>query len=233
SYSNNNTGGTSSIVRYHQPGFVSTAYRYQDNVTPATILANATASSTNQYRPNVIFNGVGLCTSPAEAVTLTITPSTPITLSSESVTTCQGNFSEVVTITSGQTTYDDYYWIPSTGVTGNAQTGWMFNPQETTTYRLVASNDECSAYTDIVVNVTSLGYDQLEESYVTCEGQTLTLSIYNEPIDVESLPTYVAYNNSFEDNQALNVTVSGTGTSISQNNQVSTVGEHSLLWSYE
>src|SRR5690606_4953521 len=41
SYSNNNTGGTSSIVRYHQPGFVSTAYRYQDNVTPATILANA------------------------------------------------------------------------------------------------------------------------------------------------------------------------------------------------
>lgn len=233
SYSNNNYGGTSGSVRYHQPGFVSTAYRYSDNVTAAALLANPTASSTNQYRPNVIFNGVGLCTSPAEEVVLTITPSTPIALSAESIVTCQGNFSEVVTITSGQTTYDDYYWIPSTGVTGNAQTGWMFNPQETTTYRLVASNDECSAYTDIVVNVTSLGYDQLEESYVTCEGQTLTLSIYNEPIDVESLPTYVAYNNSFEDNQALNVTVSGTGTSISQNNQVSTVGEHSLLWSYE
>ena len=149
------------------------------------------------------------------------------------MTTCQGNFSEVVTITSGQTTYDDYYWIPSTGVTGNAQSGWMFNPQETTTYRLVASNDECSAYADVVVNVTSLGYEQLEESYVTCEGQTLALYIYSDPFELDRLPTFIAYNNSFEDSQALNVTLSGTGTAIAQNNQVSTDENNSLVWTYD
>lgn len=235
SYSNNNYGGATSSVRFHNPGFVCTSYRYTDGVTSATMLGNLTASYTGNERPNTYFNGVGLCSSPATPVLLTVTPPAELILSDSTLETCQGNFTDVLTITAGAQNYDIYQWSPSEGVSGNAQTGWTFNPQETNTYTLVASQSEgvCSIDIEVTVEVTSLGYEILDESYVTCEGDILELSIMASDIDINLLPALTAATYSFEDASNFGVTLSGNGTTISQNNTYSTLGSSSLKWTYD
>nr|WP_294860161.1 T9SS type A sorting domain-containing protein [uncultured Fluviicola sp.] len=55
SWSNNNTGGSSSEVSYDNTAYVSTAYYRVDSQTPATVLAATTASSTRSSRPKMTF----------------------------------------------------------------------------------------------------------------------------------------------------------------------------------
>ena len=234
SYSNNNYGGSTSSTRSSNVGFVSTSYRYSDNVTSAVMLANTTASYTSSVRPNVHINGVGLCSSPSTPVLLTVTPPAELVLSAETLETCQGNFTDVLTITAGAQNYDIYQWSPSEGVSGNAQTGWTFNPQETTTYTLVASQSEgvCSIDIEVTVEVTSLGYEILDESYVTCEGDVLELSIASQDVDINTLPSLQMAAFGFENATSLGVTLSGTGTTIAQNTSNSSEGSSSLKWTY-
>ena len=65
-------------------------------------------------------------------------------------TTTQTNCSNVsngslTTITSTVGDFDTYTWSPTTGVTGDAASGWSFNPTATTSYVLTASNSSgCS-----------------------------------------------------------------------------------------
>lgn len=216
SYSNNNYGGSTSSTRSSNVGFVSTSYRYSDNVTSAVMLANTTASYTSSVRPNVHINGVGLCSSPSTPVLLTVTPPAELVLSAETLETCQGNFTDVLTITAGAQNYDTYQWSPSIGVSGNAQSGWTFNPQETTTYTLVASQSEgvCSIDIPVTIEVTSLGYEILDETYVTCEGDVLELSITAEEIDINTLPSVDLLSLGFNTSTDLGVTLNGNNTTM-------------------
>lgn len=59
SWSNNNSGGNSSEVRYDNTAYVSTAYYRSDNETPAVVLAGSPATSTRSTRPKMTF-GMGL-----------------------------------------------------------------------------------------------------------------------------------------------------------------------------
>src|SRR5690606_28639020 len=54
---------------------------------------------------------------------------------------------------------DTFVWEPSTGVTGDATTGWTFSPAETTTYTLTASQTggaECATTTTVEIIVNPL-----------------------------------------------------------------------------
>jgi hypothetical protein len=81
------------------------------------------------------------CASPRVAVTATVTTPPVLTISSNSASICAGSSVPTpVTITSNVSDFDTYVWSPSTGVSGNANSGYTFNPSATTTYTLTASN---------------------------------------------------------------------------------------------
>lgn len=241
-WSNNNSSQTGGSVRYHTVPAVQTTYTYADNRTAAQFLETITGSvagsgstTTNSYRANTYFNGVGLCASPFTPVSVVVVPSPEFALSTDELTVCQGNVSEVVAILTGGDDFDTYTFSPTTGVSGNAQTGWIFNPQQTTTYSVVASqtNGVCAKEFLLTVNVTSLAYEELDESYVTCANEALELSIMANDVDINQLPALTLGNLSFEDSSNFGATLTGNGTSIAQNTTNSTVGTSSLKWTYQ
>lgn len=175
------------------------------------------------------------CISPRVEVPVVVTPSPNFELSQNELTICQGNNSEIVTVAVGASDYDTFEFNPTIGVSGNAQTGWIFNPQETTTYSIIASQSDglCAKEFTITVNVTSLAYETLDESYVTCANETLELSIMANEVDINQLPALTLSTLSFEDSSNFGATLTGNGTSIAQNTTNSTVGTSSLKWTYQ
>ncbi len=81
------------------------------------------------------------CISPRQEVVATVTAAPAFNLSANSVSVCGGTPSAPVTITTGREAYESFVWTPATGVTGNAQNGWVFNPTVSTQYTLVASQN--------------------------------------------------------------------------------------------
>ncbi|RZJ73415.1 MAG: hypothetical protein EOO45_10155, partial [Flavobacterium sp.] len=79
-----------------------------------------------------------------------------LSLSDSLVTICLGGSSGMVTINAGADNYDTFIWEPSGGISGDAVSGFTFNPSETTNYTLTASNSvsgcESAAEIAIVVN---------------------------------------------------------------------------------
>src|SRR5690606_32697859 len=83
-----------------------------------------------------------------------------------------------VTIITGATDYDTYAWNPTTGVTGDATNGWTFNPTETTTYTLTASQSAgtCATSVDFVVNVNEAPVMTVSASATSiCVGESVEL----------------------------------------------------------
>lgn len=113
----------------------------------------STSGTLSAQRPNIVF---GSCASARTAVLATVGAAPVLTLSAAPAAICAGQTSTAVTITAGATDYDTYVWTPSTGVSGNAVTGWTFNPSVTTTYALNASKSTgtmCAA-TPVTVKIT-------------------------------------------------------------------------------
>ncbi|MGS4345266.1 MBG domain-containing protein [Myroides odoratus] len=130
---------------------VSYPYTNNDNVLKVTggyFLGN---SVSYYYFYNIGYE-VG-CTSERKEVVATVTPAPTFTLSTAAVEICREAQSDVVRITAGATDYDEFEWIPATGVTGNATTGWTLSPAETTTYTLVASQSNGACQTRATVEV--------------------------------------------------------------------------------
>lgn len=103
---------------------------------------------------------VAKCSSPRTEVVANVTTAPELVLSANDIDICQG-YSEVVTITSGASNYDSYTISPLTGVTGDATTGWTFNPSVSTIYTLVAS--------------------QTSGNFCTL-SKTINVSVYNNPV---------------------------------------------------
>lgn len=87
-----------------------------------------------------------------------ISAPTPITLSDTdyNATICGGASTGTVTITSSG--YTTYSWFPETGVSGNAITGYTFNPNSSITYILTGFNNTTFATTTVnyTVNVNQV-----------------------------------------------------------------------------
>jgi len=118
-WSNNNSGSSanSATVKYDATSFVSNAYRRTDNVTPAVICANTTASGTMSSRPKMIFAGQGSCSSPRSAVIATIDTPPALTISGNQ-TVCNNN-PAMITVTSYLPDFDTYVWTPATNLFTN------------------------------------------------------------------------------------------------------------------
>jgi len=152
---------TSTTMKVDNVGFVASAYRQRDNLTPTAMADETSVSSTASNRPRFTFNGQVLCASPRVPVTVTVTPAPAITLSSASASICVGSATPAITAT-GTSNYNTYVWSPASGVTGNSTTGWVFNPITTTNYTLTASQssgNQCITLADFTVNVNALPTD--------------------------------------------------------------------------
>ncbi|WP_298118815.1 GEVED domain-containing protein, partial [Flavobacterium sp.] len=148
SYSNNNTGGSSSTVKTDTVAYTSTLGIYADNATATAVLAatsstglgTLSSNTTTTVRPRMIFGFTPACQTPRVLVTATVNTPPVLTLSSSSAAICSGSSSSTVTVTSTVGDYDSYTWSPSLGVSGDATSGYTFNPTATTAYTLTATN---------------------------------------------------------------------------------------------
>lgn len=99
------------------------------------------------------------CFSARTAVTATIDTAPALTLSSTSSAICAGTATNAITLVTGASNYDTFVWSPSTSVTGDAATGFIFNPTATTTYTLTASQSAgslCTIQVPYTVNVNEV-----------------------------------------------------------------------------
>lgn len=146
---------TATTMKVDNVGFVSTAYRQRNNVTPTAMLDETSVNSTSSNRPRFTINGQALCSSPRLPVIATVTTPPALALSDATKTICNGDATTAVTVTSTVADYDTYIWAPSTGVSGNSTTGWVFNPTATTSYTLTASQSTGSlCSTSVLLTVT-------------------------------------------------------------------------------
>lgn len=180
------TTATSSSMKVDNVGFVSSAYRQRDSVTPAAMLAETSVNSTTSIRPRFTINGQIICSSLRVAVQATVTTPPAFALSAGATAICNGSSSSAITVTTGAANYDTYVWSPSTGVTGDSATGWVFNPTTTTTYMLTASQSSgslCStiATVNVTVNPLPTAVAISPSSASVCQGVVQTL--------VATLPT--------------------------------------------
>ena len=126
-------------------------YPYQSTV--ASITGNSLNDTFYLYAYNWKFTNI--CRSLLTPVTATVTPAPALSLSSSSATVCKGTPTDVVTV-NGNASYQSFVWTPATGVSGAAASGYVFQPTETTTYTLVASQTSgglCASQVTFTVTV--------------------------------------------------------------------------------
>lgn len=153
------TTATSTTMKVDNVGFVSAASRQRDSLTPTDMLNETSVNGTSSNRPRFTINGQLLCSSGRVPVIATVSSPPALTLSGTSTTICSGDTSGTVTLTAGSGDYDTFVWSPATGVSGNAVSGWNFNPTITTNYTLTASQTSgalCATTATYTVNVNPL-----------------------------------------------------------------------------
>ncbi|MEL1242899.1 T9SS type A sorting domain-containing protein [Flavobacterium sp. DGU11] len=159
-------GESNIIVEVSSQGIDSSnnSQTYYTSTTNPMVLSNisdltATTGTASVQRLNTTFSGQVGCSSPKTAVVATVNTAPDFVISGNAVAICNGQTSSAITVTTGAADYDSYVWSPATGVSGNATSGWTFNPTATTTYTLTASQTTgaaCTAVKTVVVTVNEL-----------------------------------------------------------------------------
>lgn len=109
-----------------------------------------------------------------EDYTVVVTSPPPaLTISSASTSYCSGGSSPLVTLTAGAGSYDNFVWNPSVGVTGNAVTGWTFNP---TTAGVLLYTLTASQSTGLLLSNTA----------------TYTITVYDVPTPIVFSPSTIS-----------------------------------------
>src|SRR5690554_4068242 len=145
-WSTGSYGNNYGAVKLHTTSPNRTTYLFGDNLTASQLLATDVpisspyiGSGTTNSRPNTTFVGTAGCMSPMIEIPITVSPKPDFELSSYKVTSCEGGVSELVTITTNLGGYDTFVWTPSTGVSGNATSGWTFTTPVEQEYTLTVS----------------------------------------------------------------------------------------------
>lgn len=144
-------------------------------------ITNGYISGTSQtYYFFYNWNLTGPCSSARVPVVATVNAPPAITLSAAPPAVCSGQTTTAVTIATGASDYDAYAWTPSTGVTGNATTGWTFNPAASTVYSLQATSSTGAMCVAVPVTI-NISINPLPTPIVTsptvavCEGTAQAL----------------------------------------------------------
>ena len=160
------TSGSAAAVKADTvPGGLnmSQSYRKDNEGSPCAFTGSVGAGTSNYslsaVRPRITFNGQVVCASPRVATIATVATPPVLTLSAAPAAFCEGQSSAPLTVVTGATDYDTYTWSPATGVSGDAVSGWVFNPTVTTTYTLTASQLAgalCTSVNTVIITVNPL-----------------------------------------------------------------------------
>ncbi|MBW3517695.1 fibronectin type III domain-containing protein [Flavobacterium sp. NKUCC04_CG] len=163
-------------------------FKWYDVATGGVVLSEGLTFTTPLLTANksywvegVIGTGNTACLSGRKKIDVVVTAAPTFTLSTATLTICEGETSAVVTVTSDLSLYNTYTWSPATGVSGNAQTGWVFNPTTTTEYVLTAkqaTGSMCESAKKVRVVVKPLPVITLTPepgNLIICEGETQVL----------------------------------------------------------
>ncbi len=168
--------GTVGALGYSSTTFPSSALSGGFSVTSGYWFAADSTNNLYFYNLNVS-NG---CSSTRTAVTATVNTPPALSISAASETICEGSSTSNVSITSTVGDYDNYVWSPSTGVSGNSGSGYVFNPTVTTVYTLTATNSAgCINTATYTVNVNLNPVPAITNSgniSTACIGEIKTLS---------------------------------------------------------
>ena len=203
-WSNQNSGGDSGSFVYHKTAVAMTTATYGDNKTAIEILEtnsgpviSGNTSSGNTVtsvdRPNTVFVGNGECISPAIEIPVVVGPKPALELSTNKVTSCEGDITEAVTVTTNLGGYDTFIWVPSIGVSGDYINGWKFTTSNDQVYTLTASqsNGICQDIKTVKVLVATRpeANPNLAKLQETCKNEIVKLDV------LETLPASVTIGN--------------------------------------
>ena len=195
-WSNNNTGGTNSQVRYGTTAFTSSMALYADNNTVAQICGATTTadltggiSATSSNRPNVILAYQPLCSGTRVAVIATVTPPPALATSADQIN-CNDAVGTATIPTGGGATYNTYVWSPAAGLfTDGAGT---------------AAYDGTSSIQTIYPRTTTVG---LKKFWVTGTQTGGAQCVNVDTLYVQTQPAVAGASTT-----ALGICISGTGT---------------------
>ena len=189
-WTTNNFGGNPGAVKFHTTPSNKTLYMYGDNIASSALFAldaptGSIYGSATTTRPNTVFVGVAGCVSPAIEIPVTVSLKPAFDISATSITSCGGGASDPVTITTNLGNYDTFVWTPSTGVTGDAVTGWTFATTQEQDYVLTATQSTGICKVEKTVRVFAgqnpVPNAALASTYDLCKNQTQELKAL-EPI---------------------------------------------------
>lgn len=190
----NGGNGSGTAHKYTTTPFNSVFVRYADNVTPAGAASfDATTSgstTTSANRPNVIFGGQVICSSPRVPVTATVNTAPAFSVTTDQ-TICNAAITPL-TVTSTVGSFNVYNWTPITNLytdaaatvpytTGtNASTVYLKSTTAgTTTYTANASNTttQCAAVTTTTQTVLPAAVTAIATPASICVSGTTTLAL--------------------------------------------------------
>ncbi len=168
-----------SIIRDNSS--VTFPYTSPDGILTAT--SSEWGGSTTDYY--YYFYNIGYsagCSSERTEVIATVNDAPDFELSENAIEICEGDTSAAITIATGAADYDTFVWEPSTEVSGDETNGWTFNPTETTTYTLTASQSEgaecmTTLTLEVIVNPLPVAITTAASQDEICQNETIELSV--------------------------------------------------------
>jgi hypothetical protein len=158
-YTNGLSYSSTSTVDASTVSYNATYGSYMDGDACGTTGTYPITASTTLPRFQFTGNTEATCSSnPRTVIAASYVAPPALTLSAATTDLCLNATTAPITITapSPTSTYTSYTWSPSTNVTGNATSGYQFNPTTTTTYTLTATNATCINSTTEVITVRQL-----------------------------------------------------------------------------
>ncbi|MGV9003851.1 fibronectin type III domain-containing protein [Flavobacterium sp.] len=152
------------------------AYPYSSSL--GIISGNNFDNTFYMYAYNWKFTNI--CRSLVTPVAVNITAPPAISLSQTTATLCYGESTPTITL-SGYGAYDTLVWTPSSAITGDESTGYVFNPTVSTNYSLIASQTSgalCMASLNVNVTVKAQppAIAIIPVNPTICQGQIQLLS---------------------------------------------------------
>jgi len=157
-WSNNNSGGESSSVKYDNYPFIAQSYYRADNL-PASILCDVHVPNAIMYaRPKFIFNINSICYGTKVPVNVKIHPSQPIVISNDT-TICNNTILDVKVL-NGIEYYSTFNWYSESPIYLDPETTIPYNGENTTQVYFKGNNQGihkivCFAY-DSLTNCGSI-----------------------------------------------------------------------------
>jgi len=140
-WSNNNSGGFSTTVKYDNTSYVSEAYYRADNKPADVLCAQKTATSTLNKRPKFLFSGTSMCSSPRVAVPVHYNVPPSVTIHASSNTICNGQ--ELTLSAESSDSAYTYLWLPDS-ITGSTV---VVTPHTSTNFVVEATDSNTGCHT--------------------------------------------------------------------------------------